>query len=68
MYEILRLVQNVISLEVFGSKRNEVTGQWRRLQSEELHDPYSSPIIIQVIKSRKIKWAGHVARIGEMCI
>jgi len=43
----------------------EVTGEWRKLHNEELHDPYSSPNIVRVIKSRRISWAGHVARMGE---
>jgi hypothetical protein len=72
MYVILRRVQNVISLckslKIFGPKRDEVTGQRRRQQSEELHDLYSSPNINQIIKSRRMRWAGYVARIGEMCI
>jgi hypothetical protein len=50
---------------IFGPKRDEVTGEWKRLHNEELNDLYSSPNIIQVIKSRKIRWAGHVARMGE---
>jgi hypothetical protein len=50
---------------IFGPKRDEVTGEWRKLHSEELRDLYSSPSIIRIIKSRSIRWAGHVARIGE---
>jgi hypothetical protein len=48
---------------IFGSKRDEVTGEWRKLHNEELHDLYSSPSIIRIIKSRRMRWAGHVARI-----
>jgi hypothetical protein len=48
-----------------GPKRDEATGEWRRLHSEELNDLYSSPNIILVIKSRRMRWAGHVARMGE---
>ena len=49
---------------IFGPKRDEVTGEWRKLHNEELYDLYSSPNIVQVIKS-KMRWAGHVALIGE---
>jgi len=50
---------------IFGPRRDEVTGEWRRLHNKELHDLYSSPNIVRVIKSRRMRWAGHVARIGE---
>jgi hypothetical protein len=50
---------------IFGPKRDEVTGGWRKLHNEELHNLYSSPSIIRVIKSRRTRWAGHVARMGE---
>jgi hypothetical protein len=50
---------------IFGPKRDEVTGEWRKLHSEELHNLYSSPNIIRRIKSRRMMWAGHVARMGE---
>jgi hypothetical protein len=50
---------------IFGPKRDEVTGEWRRLHNEELNDLYSSPNIIRVIKSRRMRWAGYVARMGE---
>jgi hypothetical protein len=50
---------------IFGPKGDEVTGQWRKLHIEELHDLYSSPSIIRIMKSRKMRWAGHVARMGE---
>jgi hypothetical protein len=50
---------------IFGPKRNEVTGGWRELHNEDLRDLYSSPSIIRIIKSRTMKWAGHVARMGE---
>ena len=50
---------------IFGPRRDEVTGEWRRLRNEELNDLYSSPNIVRVIKSRRMRWAGHVARMGE---
>jgi hypothetical protein len=49
----------------FGPKRDEVTGEWRKLHNEELHDLYSSPSIIRIIKVRRMRWAGHVARMRE---
>jgi hypothetical protein len=52
-------------LRIFGPKRDEVSGEWRRLHNEELHDLYSSPNIVWMIKSRRMRWAGHLARIGE---
>jgi hypothetical protein len=50
---------------IFGPKRDEVTGGWRKLHNEELHNLYSSPSIIRMIKSRRMRWAGHVARMGK---
>jgi hypothetical protein len=50
---------------VFGPKRGEATGEWRKLHNEELHDLYSSPSIIRTIKSKRMKWAGQVARMWE---
>ena len=50
---------------IFGPKRYEVTGEWRKLYSEELSDLYCSPYIVRVIKSRRLRWAGYVARVGE---
>jgi hypothetical protein len=50
---------------IFGPKRDEVTGEWRKLHSEELHNLYSSPYIISHVKSRRMRWAGHVARMGD---
>jgi len=49
----------------FGPRRDEVTGEWRRLHNEELNDLYSSPNIVRVIKSKRMRWTGHVARMGE---
>jgi hypothetical protein len=50
---------------IFVSKRDEVTGEWRKLHNEDVHDRYCSPTILRVIKSRRLRWAGHVARMGE---
>jgi hypothetical protein len=61
----LRVFENKMLRRIFGSKRDEVTGGWRKLHNEELRDLYSSPIIIRIIKSRRMMWAGHVARMGE---
>jgi hypothetical protein len=52
-------------LRIFGPKRDEVTGGWRKLHNEELRDLHSSPSIIRMIKSRRMRWAGHVARMGR---
>jgi hypothetical protein len=52
-------------MRIFGHKRDEVTGEWRKLHSEERHDLYTSPNIVRVINSRRMIWAGHVARMGE---
>ena len=60
----LRVSENMV-LRIFGPRRDEATGEWRRLHNEELNDLYSSPIIVRVIKSRRTRWAGHVARMGE---
>jgi hypothetical protein len=60
----LRVFENRVLRRIFGSKRDEVTGDWRKLHNEELHKLYSSPSITRVIKSRRMRWAGHVARLG----
>jgi hypothetical protein len=57
--------ENRILRRIFGPNRDEVTGEWRKLHSEELHDLYSSPDIIRQVMSRRMRWAGHVARMGE---
>jgi hypothetical protein len=62
---ILRVIENMVLRRIFGPKRDEVTGKWRKLHSTELRDLYSSPSIIRIIKSRRMRWAGHVARMGE---
>jgi hypothetical protein len=61
----LRVFENMVLRRIFGARRDEVTGEWRRLHNEELNDLYSSPNIVRVIKSRRRRWAGHVARMGE---
>jgi hypothetical protein len=61
----LRVFENRVLRGIFISKRDEVTGGWRKLHNEELHYLHSSPSIIRTIKSRKMRWAGHVARMGE---
>ena len=59
----LRLFENKVLRRIFGPRRDEVTGDWRRLHTEELNDLYCSPNIVRVIKSRRMRWAGHVARV-----
>ncbi|KAJ4438940.1 hypothetical protein ANN_14894 [Periplaneta americana] len=61
----LRVFENKVLRKIFGAKRDEVTGEWRKLHNTELHALYSSRDIIRNIKSRRLRWAGHVARMGE---
>jgi hypothetical protein len=60
----VRVFENRVLRRIFGPKRDKVTGDWRKLHNEELHNLYSSPDIIRMIKSRRMRWAGHVARMG----
>jgi len=59
------MFENRVLRRVFGPKRDEVTGEWRKLHNEELNGLYSLPNIVWVVKSRRMRWAGHVARMGE---
>jgi len=61
----LKVFENRVLRGIFGPKRNEVTGEWRKLHNEELNDLYCSPNIVRVIKPRRMRWAGHVERKGE---
>jgi hypothetical protein len=61
----LGVFENRVLRRIYGPKTDEVTGEWRKLHNKELHDLHSSPIIIRIIKTRRMRWAGHVARMGE---
>jgi hypothetical protein len=61
----LRVFENRVLRRIFGPKRDEVTGEWRKLRNEELNDLYSSPHMSRVIKTRRMRWAGHVARMVQ---
>jgi hypothetical protein len=61
----LRVFENRALRRIFGSRRDEVTGEWRKIHNEELNDLYSSPNIVPVNRSRRIRWAGHVALMGR---
>jgi hypothetical protein len=60
-----RMFENMVLRRIFRPRRDEVMAEWRRLHNEELNDLYSSPNIVRVVKSRRMRWAGHVARMGE---
>jgi hypothetical protein len=60
----LGVFENRVLRRIFGPKRDEVTGEWRKLHNDELHDLYSSPSIIRILMARRMRWAGHVAQIG----
>jgi hypothetical protein len=60
----LRVFENRVLRRIFGPKRDGVTGDWRKLHNEELHNLYSSPSVIRMIKSRRMRWTRHVARMG----
>jgi hypothetical protein len=62
----LRVFENMVLRRIFGPRRDEVTGEWRRLHNEELNGLYPSPNIVRVIKWRRMRWAEHVARTGEV--
>ena len=61
----LRVFENRVLRRIFRPKRDEVTGEWRKLHNEELNDLYSSPNIFRAIKSRRMRWEGHVVRMGR---
>ena len=61
----LRVFENKVLSKIFGAKRDEITGEWRKLHNAELHALYSSPNIIKNLKSRRLRWAGHVARMEQ---
>jgi len=62
---MLRVFENMVLRRIFGPRRDEVTEEWRRLHNEELNDLYPSPNTVRVINSRRMRWAGHVACMGE---
>jgi len=61
----LKVFESWLLRRIFGTKRDEVTGEWNKLHNEELRDLYSLPNIVRVVKLRRMRWAGHVARMGR---
>jgi hypothetical protein len=61
----MRVFENRVLRRIFGPKRDEVTGEWRKLHNEELHNLYPSPTFVRMLISRRMRWAGHVGRKGE---
>jgi len=66
--EIKNMFENRMLRTVFGPKRDEVTGEWRKLHNEDLNDLYSSPNTVRLIKSRRMRWVGHLSRMGRRCV
>ena len=64
----LRVFENRVLRRIFGTKRDDVTGEWRKLHNEEHNDLYCSLHIVRVIKSRRMRWVGHVASMEESCV
>jgi hypothetical protein len=64
-YDLYDLIKNGVLRRIFGPKRDGVTGEWRKLHNEELNDRYCSPTVVRKTKSRRMKWVGHVARMGK---
>jgi hypothetical protein len=62
---MLYIIKNMELRRIFGPRKDKVMGEWRRLHNEEINDLYSSPNIVRVIKSRRMRWVGHVASVGE---
>jgi len=61
----LRVFENKVLRKIYRKKRDEMTGEWRRLHNEELHGLYDLPNVVKIMKSRRLRWAGHVARMRE---
>jgi len=61
----LRVLENKVLKKIYGPKQGDMAGEWRRLHNKELHGLYDSPDVVRIMKSRRLRWAGHVARMGE---